>query len=276
MRCIDFEYNGQHLSDYGCMICGIDTGSDVDTVSIGGQLTLSTVHPAGTHKFRLSSAQYDSAYTVTFQVAKMENSNGSDTEINEFELAALMRWLHRKEYHKFTPIYSNGEYANIYYMGIFDIQAIRVCDKVIGLELTLQTNAPFGYNEPTEYYMELTDSESSYTIFDSSDETGYLYPDVVEIECLSQGDLTIHNSMDAKPTVIHNCAAGEIITLEGENKQIRSNWPHDRLYNDFNYHFIRMMNGNNNGVSDNENVFTATLPCNIRLVYSPIRKVGVI
>lgn len=276
MRCIDFEYNGQRLSDYGCMICCIDTSPGVETVSIGSQLTLNTVRPAGLHKFRLLSTQYDSAYTVTFQVAKAGCPNQDDTEIRESELSDMMRWLQRKEYHKFKAIYSNGEYANTYYMGTFHIQAIRACDQVIGLELTLQTNAPFGYYEPTEYYMELPDSESSYTVFDHSDEIGYLYPEVVEIECLSQGDLTIYNSMDARPTVIHNCAAGEIITLDGENKQICSSLSHDRLYNDFNYHFIRIMNDDNNGAAGNANVFTAALPCNIRLVYSPIRKVGVI
>lgn len=270
MRCIDFEYDGQRLSDYGCMICTIGRNSGAETINTGSQLTLNTVHMTRHNQFKIISTQYDSAYTVTFQIAKSTGNTFS-----ELELAAFMRWLNRKEYHKFKAIYENGEYAKTYYMGTFNIQMIRFGGNIMGLELTLQTNAPFGYYEPSEYYMELTDTESSYVLWDNSDETGYIYPETVEIECLESGDITVTNSKDTKQTVIKNCTAGEIITLDGQNKIIRSGMEHGKLCNDFNYHFIRIIN--TQGINrDNENIFTASLPCNIRLIYSPICKAGVI
>lgn len=276
MRCIDFEYDGRRLSDYGCMICDINTSPGVETINIGSQLTLNTIRIPRLNKFKLSSAQYNDAYTITFQIAKTGRGNKDDAVINEFELARFMRWLNRKEYHKFKAIYENGECANVYYMGTFNIQMIRLCEKIIGLELTLQTNAPFGYFEPTEHYMKLTGTEDEYILYDCSDEAGYIYPDIAEIECLSPGDLIISNSRDECQTVIQNCIAGEIITLNGENKIIHSNQTHDRLYNDFNYHFLRIINDPDTGSDGNCNIFTSALPCNIRLVYSPVCKIGVI
>lgn len=274
MRCIDFEYDGQYLSDYGCMICTIGSHSGAETVSMGSRLALNTVHMTSLNKFKIISAQYDSAYTITFQIAKQEN-NKTCSMLNEPEIAALIRWLNRKEYHKLKLIYENGEYANMYYMGTFDIQMIRFGGNIAGLELTLQTDAPFGYYEPSEYYMELTDTQKSYVLYDYSDEIGYLYPKTVEIQCLESGDITVANSKDPKQTVIKNCTAGEVITLDGENKIIRSGMEHHKLCNDFNYHFIRIINTRDKECG-NENIFTSSLPCNIRLIYSPICKAGVI
>ncbi len=276
MRCIDFEYDGQHLSDYGCMVCTIGRKSGVETANATSQLTLNTVHMTGFHKHKIISTQYDSTYTITFQIAKSKCKNKTGNTFNQWELSALMRWLNRKEYHKLKVICENGENANIYYMGTFNIQMLCFGGNVIGLELTFQADAPFGYYEPSEYYMELADTKSKYILRDNSDEAGYLYPKTVEIECLKAGDMTISNSKDMKQTVIKNCAAGEIITLDGENKLIYSSMEHSKLCNDFNYHFIRIINEQNKFCDNNENIFTSSLPCNIRLIYSPICKVGVI
>ena len=276
MRCIDFEFDGQLLSDHDCAICSIGSGSGVETINFGSQLTLNTVSLAGQDKFHIVSTQYGEAYSVTFQVAKLTPDKSLASVIEEQELSQLMRWLNRKQYCKFKAIYEDGEYADVYYMGTFNVQAILLCGNVIGLELTLKTDAPFGHYEPVELYMNLEHEDDGYTLFNGSDETGVFYPDVAEIKCLASGDLVIKNSRDGRMTVINNCQAGEVLTLYGEQKQIVSTYTHKRLYNDFNYNFIRIFNGQAGGVEDNANVYSSTLPCNIRLVYSPICKRGVI
>lgn len=274
MRCTDFEYDGQLLSDYGFIICDIGSGSDTETVSVGSPLSLNTIPLPHLKKFRILSARYDESYSVTFQVAKTEDLNtGDDTLcIDEYEVARIMRWLNRKEFHRFKAIYEDGEYADTYYMGTFNVQTICLRGNIIGLELTLQTNAPFGYYEPVEYEMTLTDASKSCTICDVSDETGYLYPELTEIECLASGDLIVHNSNDDRQTVIRNCEEGEVITLYGETKQIVSSKEHRKLCNDFNYSFIRIVNRQENGNDESSNTFTSELPCRIRFVYSPISK----
>lgn len=274
MRCTDFEYDGQLLSDYGFIICDFGDGSGTETVSIGSPLNLNTIEIPRLNKFRIISTQYGEAYSATFQAAKVEDLNsGTDALfIDEHELSGVMRWLNRKEFHRFKAIYEDGEQADTYYMGTFQVQPICLRGSVIGLELTLQTNAPFGYYEPVEYTMTLSDDGDSCTICDTSDETGSIYPDLVEIECLATGDLIIGNSADAHQTIVRNCEAGEVITLYGETKQIISSREHRKLCNDFNYSFIRIINRRENGNDENGNTFTASLPCRIRLAYSPICK----
>lgn len=274
MRCTDFEYDGQLLSDYGFIICDFGDGAGTETVSVGSPLNLNTIQMPHLNKFKVMSTQYGEAYSVTFQIAKTEDLNAAaDTLfLDEYELSRLIRWLNRKEFHKFKAIYADGEHAKTYYMGTFNVQTICLRGNVIGLELTLQTNAPFGYYEPVEYEMTLSDTADGCTICDTSDEIGYIYPDIVEIECLGSGDLTVSNSNDTRQTIIRNCAKGEVITLYGETKQIASSMEHQKLCNDFNYSFIRIINRRENGNDESSNTFTASLPCRIRLVYSPISK----
>ena len=275
MLCVDFEYDGQRLSDYGFVVCNISNDPGVETINIGSELTLNTVNMSHLNNFKVVSTKYNSSYSVTFQIMKSNCNNDRDgLYINEFELSKIMRWLNKKEYHIFKAIYENGEYSNVYYKGTFNVQIIYFCGNVIGLELTLQTNAPFGYYEPIIYDIDLSNTETKYTLCDHSDEIGFIYPELIEIKCLSPGDLIISNSKDIYDTVIRNCIENEIITLYGDIKQISSSEQHNRLYNDFNYNFIRIINEQKNGIDDVDNIFTSNIPCTIQLTYSPICKSG--
>lgn len=276
MRCIDFEYDGQLLSDHDCVICNIGNSPGVETTDFGNHVSLNTVYSIGLNKFSISSTRYDDPYTVSFQVAKLCHDMKSASQIGEYELSDMMRWLNRKNYCKFKPIYKDGEYSDVYYMGTFDVQPIDLCGRIIGLDLTLKTNAPFGYYEPVSVYMDLKSAKDTYTLINSSDETGLTYPATVTIECLSKGNLILKNSKDSRYTEVKNCKAGEVLTLNGEEKQITSSMSHKTLYNDFNYNFVRIYSGRENGMDNNDNVFSSTLPCNVSLVYSPVCKRGVI
>ena len=79
--------------------------------------------------------------------------------------------------------------------------------------------------------MNFSDSNNEYFLYDLSDEVGYIYPSILEIECLADGDLRINNSQEDKVVEIKNCKNGEIITLDGKNKIIQTNirsirWKH--------------------------------------------------
>ena len=283
----DFEFNGQRASDFGCMVCNFD-GVGLETVSAGSNLVLNTVNKTMVNNFDIMSTKYDEPFTTTFQICKhtCKNYNPDTQELEEELIARMMRWLNKKHYRKFKMLYSDGKCSDIYYKGTFTlIQMITLGERVVGLELTFQANAPFGYYEPLEFYMEFPNTETEFCIYDTSDEEGFIYPSKVEITVLEDGDLEIYNSQEHKYTIIKNCIAGEMITLDGANKIILSNVAHPTIYNDFNYTFIRIMNksgecddyyGVNNEEDERENVFTVSLPCNIYLKYSPICKMGVI
>lgn len=279
---IDFEYDNQRLSDYGCIVCNILEGGDASAISIGSQVTFNTVPMTGLNKFKLMSAQYDEAYTTTFEICKYRCKDPNDNLFTQEEVSQLMRWLNRKQFKKFKAVYSDGELAEVYYNASFNVSPITYSGDVIGLQLTLQTDAPFGYYDEIEYTMQFSADNLKHSFYDISDEIGFIYPFTMTIEITNGGNFELVNSQEKdRVTSIKNCTAGEIITLV-ENKVITSSKDHPKLCNDFNYVFPRICNCNEDiygyGFSDDnrENIFSVNVPCKIAFTYSPICKMGIV
>ena len=68
---------------------------------------------------------------------------------------------------------------------------------------------------------------------------------------------------------IANCKAGEVITIK--YPIIKSSLPNHMIQNDFNWKFFRIANS----LKDRVNELTISLPCTIKMKYSPIVKVGI-
>ena len=287
MSVTDLEYNGQRLSDLGCMLCDFSGNSGIETVSIGSSITLNTLNRPSLKKFTLMSAKYEQPFSQVFQICKNPcKFMNREPIFSDIEISKLMRWLNKKTYHKFKMLYDDGKCSNMYYIGTFnDVKVVKLNEDIIGLEITFTANAPFGYYEPLSFEMDFSDAGTDFTIYDISDEIGYIYPNKLQITVLQDGDLKIKNSQETDTVIIKNCTTGEVITMDGENKVITSSIEHSGLYNDFNYNFIKIINkcGDNDDYfavdseeDEVENIFTTTLPCKIELTYSPICKMGVI
>lgn len=296
MNCIDFEYNGRKLSDYGCVICNILNNNSPEENDIGNQISFNTINynnENNSNKFKLLNSSYDSQYSTHIEICK-NYCKDDDKYFTDTEIIKIMRWLNQKKFHKFKMIYSDGQYHNIYYNGSFNVKLILYSGMVIGMSLDFTSDAPFGYYEPISHYMDFSveypqygEEETEYVdnllgeyiLYDQSDEAGYIYPDEVEIEIIDSGNLVIHNSMDMEDVVINNCVSGEIITLDCKHKLIKSSIEHKNLYNDFNYHFLKIIN-NYDECDENDsfskNIYTVSLKCIISFSYSPIAKIGVV
>lgn len=98
MNLIDFEYDNQRLSDYGCIVCNILEDGGVSAINIGSQVTFNTVPMTGLNKFKLMSVQYDEVYTTTFEICKYRCSNPDVNSFTQEEVIQLMRWLNRKQF----------------------------------------------------------------------------------------------------------------------------------------------------------------------------------
>lgn len=107
-----------------------------------------------------------------------------------------------------------------------------------------------------------------YSLNDTSYEEGYIYPEM-EITIKKDGDLTIYNAMENRETYIANCVNGEVITFD--YPVIKSSNSSHKIQNDFNWTFFRVANTYNNSRND----LVITLPCSIKIKYSPIVKVGI-
>lgn len=267
MYALDFEYDGKHLSDYGFIICSFDGGSSgVDVVSAGSKITFNKVSRNRGRVFGLSGTKYDECISATFEICKNPDIH-DDLHITDGEYRNLMRWLNRREFLKFRVVDEDDERVARYYDASFNVDKLMVNKELFGLQLTMETNRPFGYGETVTESWSVTSSSKSHTLIDVSDEIGYTYPLVV-ITCSSAGDLSIYNEMTDCTTVIKGCSAGEIITLDGTTQIIQTSMDSHHLYNDFNFQFLSI--GNTFGSMSNK--ITISLPCSVVLQYAPIIK----
>ena len=125
--------------------------------------------------------------------------------------------------------------------------------------------------ESTHWYIRVKE-ENVASIFDVSHEEGYIYPHT-EITILKTPDdnkksLTIHNALEDRDVYIAGCVAGEVITMD--YPIITSSISEHKIQNDFNWNFLRIANTYENRRND----LTTSVPCIIKIKYSPIVKVG--
>ena len=157
MNAIDFEYDGQYLSDYGFIICDFDGASGVDTISAGSTLTFNKVSQFNGRNFSLASTQYENCISTTFDICKdPEKYEKDEMEISTDEFRDLMRWLNRTEFLKFQLHDSDIDYEEgCYFDASFNIEKIKINEILYGLRLTMETNKPFAYADEEKIKLQL-------------------------------------------------------------------------------------------------------------------------
>lgn len=261
----DFEYDGERLSDYGCMVCTFDEGG-LETVENGAQLTFNTVPVKNGTLNLLTSTAYETCIEATFQICKCDIQSDNDNQyLTEDDVREIMRWLNRKQYHKFRVL--AGDYFYWYYEGSFNVSKIDFSGRICGLDLTFKSNRPFARQDAITYSF-TSDGQTDNTAYCISDDEGYIYPDV-EVTILEAGDLTINNRTDGRNTYIANCEAGEVITMK--HPMIFTSSETHKIQNDFSWKFLRLVNSRNSQC----NILYFSLPCEVKITYSPMIKIGI-
>ena len=264
MKYYDFEYDGLNLSNMGYIICKF--GQDgMQTVSNGSQITFHTIPTRNGAKQELISTEYSECLETTFQICK-NPCFYPDIEISFGELRYLMKWLNRRSYHKFKLI--SIDYANLYFESSFNISKIEENGKIYGLELNMQANRPYALQEPKTITLKGTSNNWKDSIINGSDEEGYIYPHT-EVIIAANGNLKIHNALEDRFTFVSNCRTGEKIIFDYPIIQSSLNSHH--IQDDFNWNFFRIANTFKTGKND----LTISIPCTIKIIYSPIVKLGI-
>lgn len=265
MKSFDFEYDGIRLSDFGFIICKFDS-SDVDTIENGSQITFNTVPTLSGMKHELTSSSYEDCINTTFQICKNKCDSNQTDAISLDDLRKIMSWLNRKEFHKFKLL--DDEYAGIYFEASFNVSKIEVNGIVYGFELEMFTNRPFAVGEPVSILLKNLSKGGVKTVFSESDEEGSIYPDM-EIEIKQDGDFEMKNLFNNRVMRIANCKNGEVITVS--YPIIKSTVDSHKIQNDFNWLFFRI----ESTFMEKKNEIEFSLPCNVKLTYSPIVKVTI-
>ena len=254
MKAIDFEYDNRNLSDYNMMICNFgDKG--VDTVSNGSQIVFDTVSTLNGYKYELVGTKYDDCLETTIQICK-NRCNSDVEEISSSEFRELTKWLNRRKFLKFKIL--DIDHIDLYFEAAFNISRIEIDGKLYGLELNVITNRPFALKEPRVITISNVSENGKHSINDVSYEEGYIYPNV-EITVSQDGNLNIHNAIENRDTIIKNCVAGEVITMD--YPVISSSISSHNIQNDFNWNFFRIANTFENSRND----LTISIPCVIKM-----------
>ena len=268
MFATDFEFDNKRLSDLGMMVMVFDKASD-ETISSGADIIFNQVKTSGSDIFNLYSSKYEEVFKATFQIGKNPClcKTQDDMYLSPTEVSGLQRWLCQKRYCKFKV--AQRGYENIYWNATFSSKQIMLNGMIIGLELSLFTNAPYAFQEEVTIKKILQKNEG-FTLHDLSDEVGEIMP-FIEVEFLETGDSWIlENSMDINITEVKNVSANEVITFDGKNQIISSSFLEHKIADDFNYHFPII----GNTYDTNINEYVSNLDCKITIKYSPIIKVG--
>lgn len=266
MACTDFYFAGESLSSHGFMVCDFDGPPGKITYSAGSNITFNTVPHHYGKKYSLVSTSYDTCLTASIQICKdTDTYSDEDMIITESEYREMMRWLNRREFYPFHII-RDDDADTCYFNVSFNVSKIEYDRRLYGLELTAETDAPFGYGAEVSETLTFT-AGGSQTVENTSDEIGMFYPEV-EIVPSESGDLTITNSMLDNAVVIKNCLSSETITMTGYPMIISTSSSSHDIANDFNYNFFAL----SSTYSNRSNVITSSLACTMRITYNPIIK----
>lgn len=245
------------------ILCRFDSGG-LDTISDGSEITFNSISVHNGAKSELVSTVYENNLQTTLQICK-HSCTGGIQEITATEHRELTRWLSRKRFLKFKIL--DEDNIDLYHEAIINVSKIELDGKIYGLELAVQTNRPFALKEPRTIIIKNTEENGKHSINDTSYEEGFIYPHT-EITIAEDGDFKIYNAIEDRWTNILNVVADEVIILD--YPIIQSSVSSHNIQNDFNWNFFRIANTYENSRND----LTISLPCTIKIEYSPIVKTG--
>ena len=271
----DFEYADKRLSDFGYVMCHINTDSGVRDVDIGCDITFNTVKNNHSSVQYITSSSYDNVYSMSFDIIKSKCGRfREDIYLTSEEVRLLITWLNRREYRRLKLINDVNADMSINYYGSFNVKQIMMGDKVIGLSLTFTSNAPYGFADEISVDYDIVSGNEYFYLNIDSDEIGILYPKVAITFKQNYNTFSITNVSSGTTLFLKNCLKDETIIIDGEHKIIITDKPehNSTLYNDFNYEYLDILVKDDNF---SENKYQVSNPCVVNIKYSPIRKVGV-
>lgn len=262
----DFEYDGILLSSFGMVIGTIDGSSGTTIVPHGNEISFNTVPIQNGLKQKAISSTYNNVIEATFQICK--NPCASSMEITTSEYLNLVRWLTRGSHKKLRFIGYNSAVSLLKFNAIFNVSRVELDGYIVGLELNVITDSPFGYTDDVTESYASNSSNWEFTLVNQSVAEGYLYPKLL-IKTKSSGTLTLSNSFDNSTMTIRNCSVNEEIIIEYPYK-VESTFGNHDLSKDFNWSFLTLSCLYN----DVSNVITVSLPATVTVTYTPLVPTG--
>ena len=285
MYTMAFEFNGIKSSDIGVYILNFDGFSNNGTVS-GSHYTFNTSKPSNSVKLNFHGSKSETQLERTWQIGKLDCNNNIDYEFTREEFAFLQCWLERTDGYRYLRFLQEG-YEDTYFNCQLSVDPYySPTGKLVGAELKMSCDAPYGYSDIRTFEVECNDGDS-FQIYNDSDKIGAIIFDQVDIVTTSNiSNLQITNDMESKYnlqphiTSIKNCISGEHISISDSQIGSSNNTTHENksVVNDFNFNYLRLINlsdSNANGYTENRiNTYTVKGgSCRLSFSYRVIRSV---
>lgn len=237
------------FSDYGIMLSSFDfKGESEDEIGY----TISTIEEfIGDNPipFYLGDKHSNKIKPKITVVKDTCTSFNSDIFLSEKECRNILRGMTGIRGYQWMKIINDDSEDDIWFRAkIVNISSKRIGDKIAGLILDMECDAPFGWSSETLINLEFKKGQSIKIYSNTDDLRNYIYP-VVSFEFKESGSFTLTNLTDNRISKIENVKVNERITIDSKNEVISSYFPgsnptapieHELLLNDFNLNWVRL------------------------------------
>ena len=189
-----FLFNSRNSADFGVVIGWIDTDTDVSTNGLHRELKKT----ANTNRTRIHVYGTENTETITFHISIVKADGGELTRAASIQ---INRWLMSSSLPRLLKFNDCDAFPLHYYAVCTQINDIMTGGRLIGKELTFETNAPYAFSEKEEKTYEITEENRTFFLNNSADTDNGIYYPAVTISTKSD-TVVIENVTDQKSVTI--------------------------------------------------------------------------
>lgn len=189
-----FIFNKTNSADFGVTIGWIDSDADVSSNGLHRELKKTT--NTNKTKFHVYGSENAESIMFHFSIVKTDGN-----EITRTESIQINRWLTASPLPQLLKFNDCDAYPLHYYAVCTQVNDIIASGRLIGKELTFETNAPYAFSENEEKTFVITNTNRTFFLNNSSDTDNGIYYPIVTIATTSD-TIVIENITDQKSVTI--------------------------------------------------------------------------
>jgi len=215
---LSFIFNGINSADFGVTIGWIDSKPDVSPNGLSRELK-KTTHTTKTKSY-VYGAENTEPISFHFSIVKSDGS-----ELTRPESIKINRWLTSSPFPQLLKFNDCDTYPLHYYAVCTQINDITSGGRLIGKELTFETNSSFAFSGKEKKTFVITKTDNCFFLNNSADTDNGIYYPTVTISTKSD-KVVIENVTDQKSITINmqkikaDGDGNKVLTLDSENMTV--------------------------------------------------------
>lgn len=239
-------FNSHSNEEFGLIVCAIDP----DNGETDSYLTVESVYTEnfnGTKRYDYGAKYKDPAMLYITMV----KNNYAD--FSKRELREVLNWLTGLRKVSWMDLYGDntGDISFSFLGRVTDVKLYKMDARIVSIKVEFESISPWAYSKINRTEATLDGSGQMFAISNESDEDSeYVYPNILFVNKVEGGTLTIINHATGDKTEVKNLAFGEVITIDS-NKTIYSRPNLDseivpKIFgDDFSFEWIKLAPGYN-------------------------------